>query len=149
MKRAFYIHTSKMRTMYLRFLFSFSFIHSDIFMSSKTIPETSWSLKRTHCPPNWHYFPTDESCLRFATSQRGDLSWNDSVNVCEMNSAQIFTPTDSNDLRLLEKKLEEQPTYVVHFQKGAWIGIASRNKSKLLELEINCFSCRLVYGRFL
>ena len=115
----------KMLNMHLRLLFSFSLI--EFVLLSRTILERSLEYERKYCRNHWHYLSTDETCVLFAkTEQQDDLIWSESAQACQASSAHLFDVNNSNDLRILERKLQEKPMYTSYFQKGAWIGHASK-----------------------
>lgn len=110
--------------MYLTLVFLFSSI--EFVFVTRIIRERSLEIEHQLCPMNYHYLSDSSTCILFATSQQGDLTWDESIQACQANSAEIFNITDSKDLRIFERKLQEKSTYKEHFQTGAWIGNASK-----------------------
>ncbi len=104
-------------------MLQFNFILHDIF---GLIIENSLSLTRNQCKPGWHYLSEETTCIIFATSQGGDVSWYDGYKACQTNSAQLLTLSNSIKIELIEKKINENQKYFNHIQRGAWIGKASK-----------------------
>jgi hypothetical protein len=96
------------------------------FLFKLRILENSLLSIRNQCKSNWYYLAEETTCIRFATSQIGDVPWYDGYKACQTNSAELLTISTSRKIQLIEKKINENQKYFNHIQRGAWIGKASK-----------------------
>jgi hypothetical protein len=122
-------------------------LNSSFFVFLQLIIIIDNSSSRNQCQSHWHYLSDESTCIIFATSQAGDVSWYDGYKACQTSSAQLLTLTDSIKFQLIQEKLNNNEIYLDYIQRGAWIGEVSKNiewsnddlcDSTTEDLQLNC-----------